>query len=295
MTRNGFPNARRAGRCTVLGLAFLLAAGQLPAESRQHPELPYANFGEPDPAEGRRYLEEFRRLGIAGDYALDFTLRVLPRRGEETSVSGRLYGTRNDAGPITLIEFPAGTPGARRLLVQNGPHPAVWTVMADNAGAVAVGAEQLFAPLAGTELTAFDLQMPFLFWERFVYEGVVRLRGRPANQYTAFPPPEVAAARPELGGVRFYLDTQFNALVQAEQLGADRRPVKTMSVLDLKRTQDQWIVRTIDLRDEATRNKTRFIVNAAALKLTLPPIIFTAAHLPVPSDVGAGLKFEEFR
>ena len=279
----------------VLGLAVLFGLGSLCAESRVRPEPQYGSLGRPDQAEGRKVLEEVRLLGLTGDFALDFTLRAMPRLGAETTVAGRMYGTRNDQGPVTLVEFPANAPGTRRMLVQNGPQPAVWTVAADGADSVAVGAAQLFAPLAGTDLSAFDLQMPFLFWSDFVYEGVVRLRGRPAHQFLVFPPAAIAAVRPDLSGVRFYLDTQFNALVQAEQLGPDRRPARTMSVLDLKRTQDQWIVRTIDLRDETTRNKTRFHVEAAALNLRLPPVVFQPAHLPVASGVGDGLKLEAFQ
>lgn len=286
-------NARRVGRYTVLGLAFFLALAAQ-AQSRVRPEPQYAFVGNADAAEGRRILAEIRRLGLAGDYALNFTLRVMPRRGDERSVPGRLYGTRNDQGPISLVEFPAGTPGARRILVQNGQQSAVWTVPQDGAESVAVGAAQLFTPLAGTELTAFDLQMPFLFWDDCVFEGVVSVRGRPAHRFLAYPPAEIAAARPGLTGVRFYLDTQFSALVQAEEIGAEKKPVKTLSVLDLKRTQDQWIVRTIDLRNEVTRDKTRFRITGAALNLALPPIVFAPAHLSVPPEIG-GLKFEEFQ
>ncbi|MFT3828085.1 MAG: outer membrane lipoprotein-sorting protein [Opitutaceae bacterium] len=287
-------NARLIGRCTVWGLAFFLCLGAA-AQSRVRPEPRYAFTGSADQNEGRRILGEFRRLGLAGDYALDFTLRVMPRRGDERTVSGRLYGTRNDTGPLTLVEFPVGTEGARRVLVQNGPQSSVWTVPADNVDAVAVGAAQLFAPLGGTDLTAFDLQMPFLFWDDVVFEGVVSMRGRPAHRFLAYPPAEIAAARPGLAGVRFYLDTQFSALVEAEILGPDQTPVKTISVLDLKRTQDQWIVRTIDLRDESTRNKTRFRVNAAALNLNLPRIVFTPSHLPVPPSLDGGVHFESFK
>jgi hypothetical protein len=287
-------NARLIGRCTVCGLAFFLALAAA-GQSRIRPEPRYAFTGSADQAEGRRILAEFRQLGLAGDYALDFSLRVMPRRGDERVVAGRLYGTRNEVGPLSLVEFPVGTVGARRVLVQNGPQSSVWTVPADNVDAVAVGTEQLFASLAGSDLTAFDLQMPFLYWEDCVFEGVVSVRGRPAHRFLAYPPAAVAAVRPALTGVRFYLDTQYSALVQAEELGPDQTPLKTISVLDLKRTQDQWIVRTIDLRDEATRNKTRFRVNAAALGLHLPRIVFSPAHLPVPAALDDTLHFEQFK
>ncbi len=287
-------NARRLGRCTVFALAFFVPVFAA-AQSRVRPEPRYAFTGKVDQQEGRRLLADFRRLGLTGDYALDFTLRAMPRRGEERTVAGRMYGTRNDIGPMTLVEFPPDTPGARRILVQNGPQSAVWTVPVDGAAAAVVGPEQLFTPLAGTDLTAFDLQMPFLFWEDCVFEGVVSVRGRPAHRFLAYPPPEVAAARPTLTGVRFYLDTQFLALVQAEELGPDATTVKTISVLDLKRTQDQWIVRSIDLRDEATRNKTRFHIVGAALNLQLPRVVFSPDHLPVSPELGAEVQVAPFR
>lgn len=286
-------NARRLGRCTVFCLAFFLCLSAF-GERRIRPEPKYDFTGAADQTEGKRILAEFRQLGIAGDYALDFTLRVMPRRGEERSVDARMYGTRNEIGPLTLVEFPAATEGVRRVLVQNGPRPAVWTVAGDGADAVNVGAAQLFTALAGTDLTAFDLQMPFLFWDDCVFEGVISVRGRPAHRFIAYPPAEIAAVRPALSGVRFYLDTQFSALVQAEELGPDGTELKTISVLDLKRTQDQWIVRTIDLRDEATRNKTRFRINGAALNLQLPRIIFSPAHLPVSPNLGDAVQIERF-
>ena len=69
--------------------------------------------------------------------------------------------------------------------------------------------------------------MSFLYWTDFVYEGVARVRGRPAHSFLLYPPADVAAARPELTGVRVLLDTQFQQLVQAEQLGAKGASVKT--------------------------------------------------------------------
>lgn len=294
MSRSVSRNARRATLCGVLGLAFFFSAGRAAAQSRVRPEPQYPREGQPDQAEGRRVLEEFKKLGIAGDFALEFTLRVLPRRGADRRVDGRLYGMRNDRGPVSLMEFAPGAEGARRVLVQNGPSPEVWTVAADGAEALAIGPAQLFQPLAGTELTAFDLQMPFVYWSDLVYEGVIRLRNRPTHQFLVYPPADVAAAKPELTGVRFYLDTQYSALVQAEQLGPQKVAVKTMSVLDLKRTQEQWVPRTIDLRDEVTRDKTRFMVNAAALNLALPRMIFQPAHLPLATPPVDPARYQRF-
>jgi hypothetical protein len=142
-----------------------------------------------------------------------------------------------------------------------------------------LGPDALFDPLAGTDLTAFDLQMPFLYWNDFVFEGLARVRGRPAHVFLMYPPAEVSARRPELTGVRVYLDTQFNALVQAEQIGVENRSLKSITILDLKKVDEQWIPKSIDVRDELTRNKTRFAVTGAALGLDLLPTLFESEFL----------------
>jgi len=38
-----------------------------------------------------------------------------------------------------------------------------------------------------------------------------------------------------------YLDTQYTALVQVELIGEDDRALKTLSILDLKKVDGQWI------------------------------------------------------
>ena len=250
---------------------------------RYRPPARYVQFGQPDQTEGRKILENFRQQGIAGDYYLEFELHVLPRRGDSRVVSGgRLWGGRNEIGPVSRVDLPAveGV-SARRLLVQNGATGSVWisgtTATASLAGAL--DSTALFAPLAGTDLTAFDLQMPFLYWNDFVFEGVAPVRGRPAHVFLVYPPVDIAALKPELTGVRVYLDTQFGALVQAQQIGAEERVLKSITVLDLKKVDDQWMVKTIDLRNESTRNKTQFVVTGAALGLDFAGGLFDPTSL----------------
>jgi Outer membrane lipoprotein-sorting protein len=274
--------------------AAILVAGILtrPAGAqtgRDSPPPEFAQFGKPDQQQGREILEQFRGQGLTGDYFLEFELRVLPRRGDERVLHGRLWGSRNAAGPVSRVALdPTALGGAGvRLLVQNGPAPALWQWTGVAAEPLGVGAE--FAPLAGTDLTPFDLQMPFLYWPDFVYEGLVRSHGRPAHRFLLYPPKDLAAHHPELSAVRVDLDTQYVALVEAELLGPGGRPLKTVSLLDLQKVGEQWLVKAIDLRDDTTRNKTRFAVTAAALNLHLPPAIFTPGGLGGPAPVPADL------
>lgn len=271
--------------------AGFLAASDLTAPGQPFRPAPnYAGGSRPDQAEGARVLEDFRRAGIVGDYWLAFQLRVLPRKGAERTVGGTLFGTRLPEGPVTRLSVRAPT-GEERWLIRSGPHAATWHWRAP--GPVGAARElppaESFTPVAGTDLTVFDLQMPFLYWRDFTYEGLARVRGRPAHRMLLYPPADLAAGRPELTGVRVYLDTQFQALVQAELLGPKGEVEKTITVLDLKKSGEQWIVKSIDLRNHRTRDKTRFTVEAAAFGLDLPPSTFDAAQLgagepEVPAD-----------
>lgn len=267
---------------------MLAAVPALSAQgTRFRPPPNYVAGGKADQAEGARILGEFRETGIAGTYWLSFELRVMPRQGEEHSLEGEMFGTAGAAGPLTRLAV-----GRTRWLIQSGPKPAAWTQPDQGTVHEAAPAETL-QPVAGTDFTLFDLQMPFLHWTDFVYEGLAKVRGRPAHQFVLYPPPDFVKARPELSGVRVFLDTQFQALVQAEQLGSDGKPLKIVTLLDLKKVGDQWLVKSIDLRNLITRDKTRLTFRAAALDLALPAATFTPAQLAEPAPAVPREKIQD--
>ena len=259
---------------------FILGSVVLPADAAAPlsapPEL--AQVGLPDAAETARILLQFRQTGISGDYFLEFELRTLPRRGDEKTFQGKMWGSRNVEGAITRVVLANGAGPEQRLLVQNGGQPAVWRV-ADQ-GVAQLDAAAVFDPVVpGVNLTTFDLQMPFLYWPGVTLEKITRMRGRPAHVFVFRPPAAFAARNPQLGAVRAYLDTQYNAPTQIETIDRNGHVTKTLSLLDLKKVGAQWIPKSFEVRDEATRDKTRLDVTAAALNLALPSAIFTPATL----------------
>lgn len=264
-----------------MALSGIVPTPGLAQTQRFRPSPSYVSGGKANQAEGGALLESFRHQGIAGTYWLAFELRVMPRRGAERTVAGQLLGTRGAAGPVTRLTFPGrgGAATEQRWLIQSGAQPAAWAWQAGAAEARELTAADLFLPIGETDLTLFDLQMPFLYWTDFVYEGLAKIRGRPAHSFVLYPPAELAAQRPQLTGVRVALDTQFGAMVQAELLGEKGKADKTITILDLKKVGDQWLVREIDLRNAITRDKTRFIVKAAALNLQLPARAFAPEAL----------------
>jgi hypothetical protein len=272
-----------------------LAPAPLAAQSRLNRPAPrYLQLSPPDQQKGAEILREMRAAGPDGDYYLEFELRVLPKRGDGPRIPGRLWGGRNEDGPVTRLSLrpsagaaksgagPGGAATEKRLLIQGGPRPAAWQWPAgDGSSSIVVDEGALFEPLAGTDLSAFDLQMPFLYWSDFVYEGKTRLNDRPADAFLLYPPASLAARRPDLVAMRVYLDPQYHALVQAEQLGEGERVLKSMRVVELKKIGEQWMVKSVELRDEKTRNKTRFVVTAAALGRDFASGVFEPGGLPL--------------
>lgn len=239
---------------------------------------------ELDREKGEAFLAEFRRLGLRGDYSFEFELRTMPYRGEERFLEGRMWGGRNERGPVTLFEIrESEAPENRiRLLVQSGERPAVWRAEPTGSGGYEtrrLGIEDWFSPIMDTDYTPFDLQMPFVFWREFEYEGVFRVRGRPCHIFNMEAPAAFAERASGLSSVRMYLDAEFQALFRAESVAGTGEVERVFSVIDFKKVQDEWIVKTIDLRDETSRDKTRFRVNRAALNAALPDSAFEPENL----------------
>lgn len=225
-------------------------------------------------------LEQVRSLDIPGDSYWEFELHALPRRGEEKVYKGRTWSGHNDQGAnsIKRIELDDGSGRKIRLLLQNGARSAVWR---KSDGPVALlGTADLFVPLLpGLELTAFDLQMPFLYWPNATLERVQTVRGRAAHVFVFRPPPDFAAQNSQVAAGRIFVDTQLSALVQAELLDKDNRVLKRFSPLSLKTVERQTLPKTVDFRNEATGDKARLEMTAVAMGLTHPATLFQPATL----------------
>jgi hypothetical protein len=271
-----FPKILPARYWRAFFVFCLGTSGGFSAAPVKPPEL--AQVGLPDEAESKEILQRFRQSGVAGQYYFDLELHHLPRRGDETVYRGRYWGGRNEQGALSRIEVTDANGRVSRLLVQNGEKPAVWRFA--NGQSKQLGVAESFEPLVpGLEITAFDLQMPFLYWPDAKVERIDRVRGRPAHAFLFRPPAGFAAQNREIVAVRAFLDTQYNALMQIEYLGA-KSVLKTISLVDLKKVGEQWIPKSFDVRNDVTRDKTRFLVTGAALNLDFAAKVLEPESLP---------------
>jgi hypothetical protein len=258
----------------VANFAFAAAPAGAPPELSQ--------MGKPNAAEAAKLLDQFRRAGLPGEFYLEFDLRAMLRRGTGQTYRGKMWGGRNAQGALTRVELTDGSGKPHRLLIQNGERPSVWRFT--DGRVVQLDVAALFSPLIpGVEITAFDVQMPFLYWPDATLEKITRVLGRPTYSYLFRPPAAFVAQYKDITGARAYLDAQFNQLLQTELLGRDGKVVKAFAFVNLKRVGEQYIPKQADYRNEATRDKTRLEVTAAGLNLKLPAAVFDSATLAQPA------------
>jgi hypothetical protein len=265
---------------------LIAATGYLAAAVPVTPPSELSQLGKPDEAEAARFLDEFRTSGMPGQYYLEFQLHALPRRGEKQVFTGRMWSGRNDRGAIARIEVLDGTGQKHRLLVQDGEHPAVWRV-ADGQVKL-LGAEALFATLIpGVELTAFDLQRPYLYWRDATLQSINRVLGRPTYAFVFRAPAGFSSGDAGIVAVRAFFDTQFKQPLQSELLDQQGKVRKTLSVVSLKTVDvpggnsgdKQTLPKEVDFRNEITRDKTRLQITAFAFGGAVPAGLFEPSAL----------------
>ena len=285
-----FPRFRPAVcAAAAAGLLFVCALSDAKPPARDDRPDRYQVI---DQAEGAKRLALFRSLRLEGDFCFQFQLEQKPRRGKVTRYNGVMYGSWNARGPVSrfvLYPQPVGSAAPLEqapleLIVQNGAEPEVWLRRQSSAPFVRVDDRGLFEPVFdGVLYTPFDLQMPFMFWEDYVYEGPARVSTRIGQRFLMQPAADSQAEQHGISAVRITLDDSYSALLKADVFGEAGELRSSFTAERLKKIQGQWIVREVTLKDALSRDATDFMVQAASVGLLFDAAVFDPlAGLPVP-------------
>jgi len=215
-----------------------------------------------------------------------------------------MWGSWDEAGPVTRFRlFPepinTGAAGAGagseakevvEMIVRSGADPSAWIGERGASRFRRMSAEETFAPvIEGVLHRPFDLQMPFLHWEDFQYEGPDRIGARAAVQsFLLFPPGGSAAARAGVSAVRLAIDDDYNALKRIEVLDTDASVLSEFTVLGVKKVDGQYIPSRISLKDVEAGDRTDFRVLDAEVGMRHDPDWFDPEASPVPLRPGDG-------
>jgi hypothetical protein len=250
-----------------------------------------------DQEEGARRMAAFRGQRLQGDYCFRFELEHLPRREKKVTYYGTMWGSWNEEGPVIRIELverdaleaEATNASLIELIIQNGLSPKVWSRNSDSEVFRLLEGDAIFEPvIPGVVYSAFDLQMPFVYWDEFTYEGPGRVQSRVAQQFLMRPPEGSVAGERGIGSVRIGLDDAYDALLRVEVLDADAKELSRFTVESFKKVQGQYIVKEVTLKDYTTRDRTRFKVEAASVGMDLGAALFNpdvaADPMGIPED-----------
>jgi hypothetical protein len=276
---------KRSAVCglTVAGLFCAYLQGAAQARMGREPE---SRFMERiDAEEGAQRLAAFRRQRLEGDFCFEFELAHKPRRGRTIPYAGIMWGSWNESGPITRFRVSSArskdgesvnSSEFVELIIQNGVSPQVWIRQNDRSDFTLIEGEALFEPIIpGLLYSPFDLQMPFVYWEDFTYEGPTLVGvTRVAQQFLMQPPATSASAKRGISGVRVGLDDTYNALWRIEVVNAESEISSRFAVESFKKVQEQYIVKRITLTDYNSRDRTTFEVKAASVGISLNHNLF---------------------
>ncbi len=285
--------SKRGGRWLLPGfpifmILLVLAHGLLGADETLQSRPHVSPEGELDLLEAAKVLDDFRNQRLGGDYSFKFELRHMPRRGSTTTYRGQLWGSWSATGAQTKVIIP-GNEGRKplTLLVHNGLQPKVWSLKKNpTAKARELTGGELFEPLLpGLIVTPFDLQMPFIYWTDYEFEGKTKKLGRTLFAFLMHPPVSMAKQNPDLGAVRIFLEGKSRQWLKAELVDREGRPLKSFKIISVKRMGKEGFPKTIDFFDERSRSKTRFRVTAAALGQKFSRDYFVPEQLAEPAPV----------
>ena len=216
-------------------------------------------------------------------YSLQFQLRHMPRRGSETVKTGILYGPFLGCGVSRLsVVRDSQKNNFSNFLLKNGEDPKFWNVTSNELQPILISPEESLAPLVqGMNQTAFDLLMPFVFWNG-EYKNSGKVAGRPAHIFSFTCPPWITKVKPHWQNITLALDDAYDAPLRVEILGKSQIAERTLILRKFKKVGNRWIVKEIDCHDRKSRSVTRMTVTSAALGLDLDQTLFLPENLVQP-------------
>ena len=221
------------------------------------------------------WTRDLNSSGFHQGYAFRFRFRHMPRRGKEFFRTGTIYGLAIGHSLSRLdLDSVSGNKSNINYLFQSSNKPKVWFCSKNNDSKL-LSNKELFDPIIdGMNHSPFDILMPFIFWEsKYLKSG--KVAGRPSHIYSFSSPEWVNEIHSDFNRVTLALDASYQAPLKIETFSKLGVPRKTLILNSLKKISDQWIVKSIDCKNNLSRSNTRFEVLSVALNLDLDEAIFT--------------------
>lgn len=118
------------------------------------------------------------------------------------------------------------------------------------------------ARVRGTDLTWLDLSLDFLWWKSVRFDDTPRgesRNGRDCDIILAAPPAPI----PGCSAMRIWIDRKLRCFLQAEQLGPQGDVVRRFWVQRVKKFNDRWMIKDMQVETVNSGHRTQLLVNDA--------------------------------
>ena len=220
---------------------------------------------------------EFLNSQTAPYYTFAMELEHRPRRGESVYYDAMMFGkTRGNDFSIRLdiSAREGGSSTTSFLIISESGKNKIYRSRGEKIEQL--DESQWHVPLIeGLIYTPFDILMPYKHWP-WKYYGAGRV-GRALHFFDLLAPEGFAS---EISLVRVGLSREFNAPFQTEYFDSQKKLMRTMSLSSVKKFQENWITKQIEMQDAQLRDKDRLTIMRGSFT-PLPPEIFDAKILNV--------------
>ena len=197
------------------------------------------------PVELKGSLIRRNRKGIVSS---EHDYRLVMRRGAELSLlTIRLmrHGETNEVASVTISR-------------KEGEPPVIRLTPAGSAEEEIVGSP--LARVLETDVTWLDLTFDFLWWKQAAYEEAREgesIHGQKCSVILVKPDVPVEG----LSAVRLWVDKKTGCLMQAEQVGADGKPLRRLWGTRVKKFDGKWMVSVLEVETQGVRHRTKITVD----------------------------------
>jgi hypothetical protein len=263
-----FSNLDRKGRGEIFALLLLCGGGVFcgVAQGVRHGKL--LPLTQP-------LTEVMQELELASHFngAATFDLKTTNGKKSET-VEGKFFTRQNGTETNVRITFDgqsflvSGKTGDKIFCSKNAPK---------------IGRDDPIQ--AGHLLTFSDILMPFLHGGTYECRGERRVLGRNTHIIRC----KDASGR----AIDIAYDPKIKTILQVEHFDGGGKLVRTLKLLNFKKTQGVWLVKSMEIRDVVSGATSQMTLKRVVLEQLLPADIFSENSLETPPAEGS-LKFIDF-
>ena len=169
------------------------------------------------------------------------------------------WGAKLPTAEVLLLDT-EGTSLVQRAVLTRPPGQPAQIKLYEGPEQKPVDAPSYAGRIRGTDMTWMDLTLDFLWWTDVRFDDIPRgesHNGRDCDILVTVPPAPI----PGCSAVRVWVDRQLRCVMQAEQLDPQGNPVRKMCVQRVKKMDDRWMIRDMEIETLNSGHRTKLFVD----------------------------------